>query len=176
MREASSENHTIVARKRADRVSDHSRSWPTMAGLLGRPLDAVLSLEKTRRTLEKTQRVDASVQNCWARCGARTPRLRTHDAPVVRPSFRHAHDAAPRPVHAPARAPSARRGRVSAHLESSPRRARIRAPSSRRDRLRPQSAPLRACNGAGRATSLRRAQKPSGPMTQWGFRLRTIRA
>ena len=143
-----------LLRARADPVSDHSRSWPTMSGLLGQTRPLLLSLEKTRRTLEKTQRVDASVQNCWARCGARAPRLRTHDAPVVRPSFRHAHDAAPRPVHAPARAPSARRGRVSAHFESSPRRARVRTPSSRRGRLRPQSAPLRACNGRGRATSL----------------------
>ena len=117
------------------------------------------------------QRVNASLED-YTR--ARTPPPCAHDAHLVGRSERCADGARARPVHAPVRAPSARRGRVSAHLESSPRRARVRNPSSRRDRLRPQSAPLRACSGPGRATSLRRAQKPSGPMTQWGFRLRTI--
>ena len=166
MREASFESRMIVARKRADRVSDHSRSWPTMAGLLGRPLDAVLSLEKTRRTLEKTCRSASTRAFRIAHRQRAHPPPCAHDAHLVGRSERCTDGARARPIHAPARAPSARRGRVSAHLESSPRRARIRAPSSRRDRLRPQSAPLRACNGAGRASSLRRAQKPSGPMTQ----------
>ena len=44
-----------------------------MAGLLGQTRPSLLSLEKTRRTLEKTQRVDASVQFAGP-VAARVPR------------------------------------------------------------------------------------------------------
>ena len=157
-------SHIQLVRARAAPVSDHSRSWPTMAGRLARlglcfshsRRHAVAPHFRTRSASTRVFRI--------ARCGARTPPPCVHDAHLVGRSERRADGARARPVHAPARAPSARRERVSAHFGSSPRRERVRTPSSRRGRLRSQSAPLRACNGPGRASSLRRAQKPSGPM------------